>query len=119
MLGDARLDRLVRLMDVSVVEAHVHAANLANQNTPGYRAKAVDFTRSFHEALQRGDEAGAMALEPQLIEPRNTPVGVDGNDVSPDREILATADNAMRYNAYIAIMRGQMRLMNIAVGQAP
>ncbi|HYE06645.1 MAG TPA: flagellar basal body rod protein FlgB [Planctomycetota bacterium] len=119
MLGNERMDRLVRLMDVSVVEAHVHAANLANQNTPGYRAKAVDFTREFEQALQRGDHAGAMAVEPELIEPRETSVGVDGNDVAPDREILAAADNAMRYNAYISIMRGQMRLMNIAVGQSP
>ncbi|MBA3846198.1 MAG: hypothetical protein H0X45_06100 [Planctomycetes bacterium] len=119
MLGNERMDRLVRLMDVSVVEAHVHAANLANQNTPGYRTKAVDFTRAFEQALERGDHAGAMDIEPQLVEPRNTAVDVDGNDVSPDREILAAADNAMRYNAYISILRGQMRLMNIAVGQSP
>src|SRR6476661_4353084 len=107
MLGDHRLELMARLMDVAVLKAQVHAANLANQNTPGYRAKAVSFDAAFQAALEQGDEDGAARLEPTIVEPRNTTVSIDGNDVDPDREILASADNTMKYNALIAIMRGK------------
>jgi flagellar basal-body rod protein FlgB len=119
MLGDPSLDRLTRLMDVAVLKAQVHAANLANQNTPGYRAKAVSFDAAYQAALEQGDEAGAARLEPTIVEPRDTTVSIDGNDVDPDREILASADNTMKYNALIAIMRGKAHLLNTAISPAP
>ena len=119
MLGDPRLDRLARLMDVAVLKAQVHAANLANQNTPGYRAKAVSFDAAFEAAIAQGDEDGAARVEPTIVEPRDTAVSIDGNDVDPDPEVLASADNTMKYNALIAIMRGKARLISTAISPAP
>ena len=117
MLNDQRLTQLARLMDVSVLRAQVHAGNIANQNTPGYRAKAVAFDKAFQQALSgEGDPA---AVEPQIFEPHDTAVQADGNDVAVGKEIVEVAQNQTMYNAYIAMARGKIRLLTIAGGQAP
>jgi len=104
-------------MDVASLRAQVHAANLANQNTPGYRAKAVAFEEAFHAALAAGGDA--EAVEAEIIEPRVNAVSVDGNDVAPDYEVLAAAENAIRYNTYVALSRGEAKLIATAISGSP
>ncbi len=116
---DAQRVLLGKLMDVAVLRGKIHAANLANQNTPGYRAQAVKFEDSFRLALAEGDTQTARSLAPQIYEPRNTAVDNDGNDVSSEREVLQSTENATLYNAYIAMTQGRQKLMNIALTPAP
>jgi flagellar basal-body rod protein FlgB len=119
MLPDEHMKILSRLMDVSLLRAKVHAGNLANQNTPGYRAKEVSFDDAFQEALASGGADAAEEVSPKLVEPRSTPVGVDGNDVSPDKEVMGSAQNAVLYNTYMALLRGQSKLISTAISQSP
>lgn len=119
MFSDDHSKILARLMDVSLIKAHVHTQNIANQNTPGYKAKAVDFDEAFKAALDSGNESEIESVEPRIVEPRNTPVGVDGNDVALDKEVLQAAENSMLYNTYVALQRGKTRLINTAIGQSP
>src|ERR1043165_4987206 len=108
MLNDPRLQLMARLMDVAALKAQVHAGNIANQNTPGYKAKAVAFEQAFADALERGDSAAASAIEPEIYEPRDTMEQPDGNDVSLNREIMESAKNQTLYNTYISLTRGKM-----------
>jgi len=117
MITDPHSPILAKLMDVASLRARVHAANLANQNTPGYRAKAVEFDADFQAALERGDDA--TLVEPRLFEPRDTSVHVDGNDVAPDREVLQSSQNTLLYNAYVSLARGQLKLAATAISPAP
>ena len=63
--GD-ELQLLGRLMDVAVLSNQVHAANLANSNTPGYRAKAVSFDGAFQcqKAIDFASQSGAHESSP-------------------------------------------------------
>ena len=117
MLGDPHSPILAKLMDVASLRARIHATNLANQNTPGYRAKAVAFEADFHAALAAGGDIDAV--EPRLYEPRDTAQDVDGNDVATDREVLQSAENTTLYNTYITLARGQAKLMATAISPAP
>lgn len=119
MFTDHRLALMARLMDVATLKAQVHAGNIANQNTPGYKARAVAFDAAFQQALAEGDVSAAAAVEPEVYEPRSTMVHVDGNDVSLNREIMESAKNQTLYNAYLAMVKGKMRLLNTAATQAP
>jgi flagellar basal-body rod protein FlgB len=119
MLIDDRLKLMSRLMDISALKAQVHAGNIANQNTPGYRAKAVAFDQAFEQALREQGADEAADVEAMIYEPQNTPVHDDGNDVSLNQEIMESAKNQTMYNAYLAMVKGKMRLLNIAAGQAP
>ena len=104
-------------MDVASLRSRVHAANIANQNTPGYRAKAVAFDEAFHEALRNGEDVDE--LQPEVYEPRSSPVQPDGNDVSVDRETLEQAQNNTLYNTYLALATGKKKLLTIAMSTAP
>jgi flagellar basal-body rod protein FlgB len=119
MSPDEHMKILSRLMDVSLVRAKVHAANLANQNTPGYRAKAVQFDEAFREALLSGGADATDSVVPKIIEPRNTEVSNDGNDVSMDKEVMGSAQNSVLYNTYMSVLRGQAKLISTAISQSP
>jgi flagellar basal-body rod protein FlgB len=115
MWNDPRINNLARMLDVAVLRGQVHAGNLANQNTPGYRARAVDFEERFTSALDRQDDASTTT--PTVYEPRDTGMDNDGNDVSSQREIAALAKNQVVYNAGTAILRGKLRLYQTALTQ--
>lgn len=115
MLMDDRMRNLAHLLDVASLRQRVHAGNLANQNTPGYRAQAVAFDEAFQQALaERGSDA-ARAVRPEIVEPRATSVDNDGNDVSTDHEVNVLAQNAMLYQAYTAMLRGKATMLETAI----
>lgn len=117
MIQDSTTDRLGRLLDVSRLKAQVIAGNLANQNTPGYRTRAVAFDEAYRAALANGQDP--LSVTPIVYEPRDTAVDVDGNDVAVDREVLAGAQNAFLYQTYVSILQGRNRLINTALTSAP
>ena len=119
MITDQRLQLMAKLMDVAALKAQVHAGNIANQNTPGYKSRAVSFDAAFQDALESGGIDEASKVEAEIFEPRNTMEQPDGNDVSLGREIIDSAKNQTMYNAYLAMVKGKMRLLTIAGGQAP
>lgn len=118
-MPDVRLLALSRLLDASALRQQIHEANLANQNTPGYKARAVAFEDAFNQALDDGGPESAAAVEPEIYTPLTTPTDPDGNNVSTDREVAALAKNQMLYNAYIQVTRGKLRLINTALTSAP
>lgn len=116
-MNDGQMANLAKLLDVSSFRAKVHAANLANQNTPGYKAKAVAFEEAFLEALDSGRPVDG--LQPTVFEPGETMVQPDGNDVSTDRETMLMAQSQSLYNAYLALATGKRKLLSIALSPAP
>ena len=48
---DDRMQNLTKMLDVAALRHEVHAANVANLNTPGYRAKEVEFEDAFARPL--------------------------------------------------------------------
>lgn len=115
MLGDERMQNLGKLLDVAALRSRIHTGNLANQNTPGYRAKAVAFEDAFRATLDTRGGAAARAVEPQVYEPRATGVDNDGNDVSTDREVAELAKNHTLYNTYISLLRGKHQIYQTAI----
>ena len=119
MITDPRLQLMARLMDVAAFKAQVHAGNIANQNTPGFKARAVRFDEAFQAALEHDGADAAAQVQPEVYEPRDTMEQSDGNDVSLNREIIGSAKNQTLYSAYLAMTKGKMRLLNIAASNAP
>lgn len=115
MFEDQRMLNLSKLLDVASLRGQVHAGNIANQNVPGYRARAVQFEKDFLAVYQRQGAAAASRVEPSIYEPRNTAVKNDGNDVKVDKEITAAAENSLLYNTYIALLRGKQRIIQTAI----
>jgi flagellar basal-body rod protein FlgB len=114
---DQRLDVLSRLLDVAMQRERVHLGNLANQNTPGYKTKALEFEQAFNEAIDAGSSGDD--IEPEVVEQPGYLGQPDGNNVSSEREVAALAKNQLMYNAYLAMTKGKMRLYTTAIATAP
>ena len=115
--GDVQVQRLGKLMDVAQLTTRVHASNLANQNTPGYKARAVAFEDAFRIALDQGKDVDD--IEPEVYTPETTPAQADGNDVSADRETLQLSQNQTLYSAYVAMIQQKKKLYNLALTNTP
>lgn len=95
------------------------AANLANSDTPNYKAKDIDFKSAF-ESLQGGKMQTSVQLEKsssqhfssdlngiasQAIRYRvPSHASLDGNTVDADYEKSAFTENAIRYQVSLSIL---------------
>jgi flagellar basal-body rod protein FlgB len=92
---------LERYLDLLAARQRVAASNIANADTPGYRAREVDFSWHLETVAVReawGDSA------------KN-----DGNTVQLDRELRALADNNLRFTIAAALLQKQIRGVRNAI----
>ena len=112
-------------LDVWQRRSEVLAGNLANADTPGYLARDIDFRKALSAAGQ-----GALAMTadaPGQIDPRaqaqdtlayRTPSqpSMDGNTVDEQVEQSSFAANAVHYQASLAFITAQIRMLRTAGG---
>lgn len=110
-------------LDLRVRRQQLIAANIANADTPHYKARDIDFKAAFRQALAgRGEPQLALARSapghlpalansesPHLQYRPELQSAVDGNSVDLDIERAAFADNAVRYEAGITFLNGRLR----------
>ncbi|MBC3860677.1 flagellar basal body rod protein FlgB [Undibacterium jejuense] len=106
------------------------ASNIANADTPNYKARDIDFNEVLKSKLQVNAHQSATALaktSDQHLDSTRTLDGitpqfrnmvqgnVDGNTVDMDVERNAFADNAVRYEAGLTMINMQIRNMLAAI----
>ncbi|NLC37013.1 MAG: flagellar basal body rod protein FlgB [Alcaligenaceae bacterium] len=106
----------------------VLSANIANADTPHYKARDFDFTKALEEAMGGGGSLRLPATELNLTSARHIPgsagagkgtadllyrqpfqPSLDGNTVDMDVERVQFADNTARYQADLSIISARMR----------
>jgi flagellar basal-body rod protein FlgB len=91
------------------------ASNLANSDTPNYKARDVDFRAALAAATAPG---AAGARDPALMYRVPLAPSLDGNTVDPQLEQAAFAENAVRYQATLTLLNSRLRsLMTAITGQ--
>jgi flagellar basal-body rod protein FlgB len=108
------------------------AANLANADTPGYRARDVDFKSALAAASGTGTgvslattKAGHISAAtvngspaPELKYRNPLAPSLDGNTVDAQLEQAAFAENTVRYQATLSFLSSKFRgLMTAITGQ--
>ncbi|CAH1745269.1 flagellar basal-body rod protein FlgB [Thauera humireducens] len=106
------------------------ASNIANADTPHYKARDIDFRSALQNAIRKGGQsgvaldtthqahiaAGGSAGAGSFVKYRNEyQSAVDGNTVNMDVERAAFAENALRYEASVTFISGMIRSMNTAL----
>lgn len=105
------------------------ASNIANADTPNYKARDIDFSSALQGALSpRPATTGLAVTSSRHIGSSGentmgakvlyrTPVqpSIDGNTVNMDLERTQFAENALHYEANIALLNGQIRFMMSAI----
>lgn len=125
------LDRLTafhqRAVNIRNDRMEVIAGNLANANTPGYKARDIDFKSAMQSAtygqqhnLSRTNEkhiSGSGSIMPREIQFRETtqPDTGDGNNVEVQIERNIFLDNGLRYQASLQFLDGKFKGMKKAL----
>lgn len=97
------------------------ADNLANIDTPGFRATAVDFESVLRSAVgEAPDTEGAMARRLGGTAPleldANTPVGENGNNVDLRKESLAAMQSQFMYQMLARAVTDRFALVKTVAG---
>ncbi|MES2106614.1 MAG: flagellar basal body rod protein FlgB [Pseudomonadota bacterium] len=106
------------------------ASNIANADTPNYKAKDIDFASAMNNAMNRSTTeppSGLAKTAPQHLDIKGSAGGqqvlyrgtvqgaVDGNTVDMDVEQNQFTDNALRYEASLTMINGQIKGMLAAI----
>lgn len=111
----------------------VLASNIANADTPNYKATDFDFKTALLNATSGSAAAGGastgisktdsrhlststLAMPGVNLQFRNpNQLSVDGNSVEMDTERAQFAENAIRYEASLRFLNGQIKTLNLAI----
>jgi flagellar basal-body rod protein FlgB len=83
------------VLDVAQQRATLVANNIANADTPGFKAQDVPFDAALSAELSPSPDPGAIAAAAPEYRADGT-VALDGNDVAPDNERLEAAQTGER-----------------------
>jgi len=123
---EAVLERMKLFLDYSARKQQVITSNLANSETPGYRAKELDFAGVFQQELD-GNEALRCTREdhiggtPTLVrtgdveEKVNDALGRDGNNVDLDREMTQLAQNILKFSVVSRLYQQKIQLIKYSL----
>ena len=104
---DRITNQLAHYMDLLSTRQKLVASNIANVDTPGYKAKDIDFQFEFLSLVAGGT--------PNVVETPGLVVKNDGNNVSLDREARLLAENDLRFNVASSLMKTQLKLIESAI----
>jgi flagellar basal-body rod protein FlgB len=98
---------LERYMSLLSVREKLVASNIANADTPGYKAQDIDFRAEFERSL---DPQRASVIEPEGLTAK-----ADGNNVNLDRESRLLSENALRFAVASSLARSELRAVKVAL----
>lgn len=110
-LFDMSITQLEKSMDLRINNQRVIASNLANVDTPGYKARHMDFEASMTKAL-------AEAADPAVIHvSTEAGIGLDGNNVDMDAELGDMSRNKTMYTLTAQILAAKFRQVSSVFDQ--
>ena len=118
-------------LDSRATRHSVVASNIANVETPGYRASRVSFEEALQQAMP-GNGSGSLTMRtthPGHLPPANGVASLqaevdydrtsaqrpDGNTVDLDREIVTMSKNKLMYNAVSQVISHKFQGLRSAI----
>lgn len=133
-LFTTKLDDHGKALALLAQRQQVLAANIANADTPGFKARDFDFAQALAEARGQSSSglassaqrhlsasgasasASASAVSTVQLQWRNPEQpALDGNTVDLDRERAQFAENSLRYEATLRFINQDVRTMLSAI----
>lgn len=107
-------DQIARYLDLTMTQARLTGGNMANVDTPGYKARGIDFEAEMQDAIEAtasgwGARAARVGFEDGLV------ARPDGNNVSMDRESLNLAEAQLKFRTGVAVLRQQYQMLMDAI----
>ena len=118
--ADNVTDLLQKFLDVQTRRAEVISSNIANADTPGYRAKELDFGSYLREAARQSvlpgaERENALVSTPRVIERESEAIGFDGNTVDAGKEMAELAEAGSNFSFGAKMLQSRLRLLRSAI----
>lgn len=129
-VNDKTLKALTTALNFREMRQELISSNVANANTPGFKAKKMDFEEALARALDVdgqmqmnvNDErhhnvgnGGFNNLEPEIYDNPNGVVSENGNTVDVEAEMAQMAENKLMYDALVQLINKKMGIMKYAI----
>jgi flagellar basal-body rod protein FlgB len=117
-----------RSMDVRSGIHETIASNMANEETPGYKARLLPFQETFNAILRGegtlktvGTNPGHMGIDSEdnrmfhHTVKQDAGAGLDDNTVNLEKEMTLMAENTLMYMAVSQVLKGRFDAWNSAI----
>ena len=119
---DKGVQLLEEIIKTSAFRHKVLASNIANVDTPGYKAKDVPFSQEINNQVIRMTKTSPDHLQgtknPKEVRgmvPVERASGEDGNNVALDMELANMTENALLYEAGVKLLSKKLMIYKNAV----
>ena len=119
-----------KALDIRSARHELLAANIANADTPGYKAVDLVFEDELRRALISGgatrlsrtdprhlSNASPLGLDTGEIELEGTPSRLDRNSVHLEQEMVKLAENSFMYEANLQMLSGKFKGLKEAISE--
>jgi flagellar basal-body rod protein FlgB len=129
-VNDKTLKALTTALNFREMRQELISSNVANANTPGFKAKKMDFEEALARALDVDGQmqmnvldgrhhnvgnGGFNNLEPEIYDDPNGVVSENGNTVDVEAEMARMAENKLMYDALVQLINKKMGIMKYAI----
>ncbi|OFZ24548.1 MAG: flagellar basal-body rod protein FlgB [Bdellovibrionales bacterium RIFOXYB1_FULL_37_110] len=129
-INDKTIDALRASLNFRQMRQKIIASNVANAETPSYKAKKVDFEQALQRALNLDEKqtlnvedgrhydvggGGFDNLTPEIYEASDGVVKENGNTVDKEAEMAEMLDNNILYNASVQLLNKKLGLLKYAI----
>jgi flagellar basal-body rod protein FlgB len=115
-------------LNLRLVNQNVISANVANADTPGYKAKTMEFESALRDALNVGNRLPSAEtdskhithhatdpVEPEIYDDPNGVESLDGNTVDRAAEMAKMAENQILYDASAEMLKRKLGMLKYAI----
>lgn len=140
LLNSATLKALAAGLDTAAARHAVIANNIANQNTPGYKAEDIDFSETMRQVLRESNAPALQARSTRLGhmqfagaspmpasaaaddagtagEGATRTMRTDGNSVDVDLEMAKMAENSLLYDAMAQLAQSNFSILKHVISE--
>lgn len=129
-INDKTVQALATSLNFRQLRQEILSSNIANAETPGYKAKSLDFEAALKNALnldklssmQTNDDrhvdvggGGLDTLEPEIYESPNDVVTETGNTVDVADEMAMMNENKIMFDATVQLLNKKLGLKKYAI----
>ena len=118
VLFDNTVDSLSKSLDLYLMRHGVITENIANSETPYFKARKVDFENELSKAIEsesNGSAPGSIhQVQAKVYEDPDAEMGQDLNTVDMDREMASLTKNDLKYSAATQAIQKKFALLKFA-----
>lgn len=125
---DATIGALNTSMNLRLMNQNVISSNIANADTPGYKAQKMEFEGALRQALAidgnlqlETDHPEQMALspthpvQPAIFDDPNGIASLDGNTVNRAEEMARMVENQQLYEASAEMLKKKLGMLKYSI----